>query len=231
MTKDPQPRFTDEDIFSPVYCRHCHEHTPRTVIAQYHGFCLVCISAIYYADTMIGRCRECNSTNLHQARMTVTCNYCGHRCSTSEMRLARLKGQTLHNRQEWIDQVRPILFEVDSAIGVEAHVSILLGPKNDVRETIFDIGTWDHVTFSIDNIVAAANAVEATKIIMAHNHPRPFSSTPSDLDVETAARLLGYLGHRGIQIVDDLVVCRGSSGPELKSVMNTRRFKDQIRGY
>ena len=231
MADDQQTSLTDEDIFSPVYCRRCHAHSPRAIVRRYHGLCLECICAIYYASTGIGRCQECASANLRLIGMTVVCNYCRHECSVPAFHLSLLKGQFLRNRQEWVERIRPVLFEVDSAMGVEAHISVLLGPRNDVRDTLLDIGTFNRVFFSIDKIAETAREVGATKVVVAHNHPGVLSSAPSDLDVETAARLLVYLGERGVQVVDNLVACRGTTGPELKSVMNTKRFKDQIRAY
>jgi len=116
-------------------------------------------------------------------------------------------------------------------MAVEAHISILLSETNEVRDSILDIGSWDHVQYALDKIASTARQAGACKVVMAHNHPGWFNSTPSDQDVESAAATCLYLKPRGIEVVDVLVVCRGGGQPELKSVFNTLRFKQMTREY
>jgi len=227
--------FTEEDEFDPIYCRGCHEHVPRAEAEQYHGLCIKCATELYQTDTGVGQCLNCGSTNLTHRYSQVRCNYCGHSCSVLEhrvvSRLEQLKGTQLRNRYEWTERVRPVLFEVERHKQVEAQVVILLSDTNWVQDSILNIGTWTEVRFSIDNIAQTAHKVNACKVIMAHNHPSWFDSTPSDQDVESAARVYFYLRSNGVEVVDDLVVCRSGGRPELKSVHNTLRFKQMVKKY
>ena len=228
-------RFTEEDEFHPIYCRRCRKHVPRTEADRYAGLCTKCATELYHTDTGVGQCLNCGSPNLTNRYSQVRCDYCGHSCSVFEHQLVsgfkQLEGTQLRNRYEWTERVRPILFEIEARKHIEAQVVILLSKTNQVEDSILNLGTWNHVQFSIDEIVRRARKVHAYKAIMAHNHPGWFDSTPSDQDVESAARVYFYLKSNGVEVVDDLVVCRSGGRPELKSVHNTLRFKHMIKNY
>jgi len=230
-----QSQFTEEDEFYPIYCRRCRKHVPRTEADRYGGLCTKCATRLYQTDTGVGQCLNCGSTNLTSRYSQVRCNYCGHSCSLFEHQivsgLERLKGTQLRNRYEWTERVRPILFEVERHKHVEAQVVILLSESNRVQDSILNIGTWNQVRFSIDNIAQKAREVNACKVITAHNHPSWFDSTPSDPDVESAARVYLYLKSNGIEVMDDLVVCGTGGKRQLKSVHNTHRFKQMLKNY
>ncbi len=237
MTQAQQPsHFTEEDVFNPVYCPRCHRHVPRAEAERYRRLCQDCATELYYTDTEHGKCPRCGSTNIAYSQRCVTCNYCGqYTCSAFEhdlnSSLAQLRGTRLHNRYEWVEYVRPILFAIDQHMRVEAQVTILLSDVNEVLDSIITLGGQFHVQFSLTEILAAARRLGARKLIMAHSHPNEYWATPSDTDVESGVRVYLYASSEGLEVVDDLVVCKVRGSPELKSVHNTHRFKQMIRQY
>ena len=87
--------FTEEDRLFPVYCIDCRKQLPRALSAQNGGRCADCIAAdqvarqlaaqqaqamlaqqaalkqqqagqVYYANTGMGQCPQCGSTNIFQ---------------------------------------------------------------------------------------------------------------------------------------------------------------------
>ena len=107
----------------------------------------------------------------------------------------------------------------------ESAAILFLDSDNRCINTEVRFGSSRSVKFPTNEIIRNAKAFRSTKIVLMHNHPddRP---TPSDKDVMHAANLNDLLGDE-IELVDDLVWCRN----QVKSVLNTLRYKQMIKTY
>lgn len=142
-----------------------------------------------------------------------------------------LMGSVLATRYDWIRCIRPILLEIDSKREVEGLVVVALSRENRVVHVRVLTGSRHSVSFSIAETVANAQAASAAKVILGHCHPSHSSALPSDQDVESAAALHFALQNAGLELADDLVVCKTSEGLALKSTLATHRFKQMVCEY
>jgi hypothetical protein len=143
----------------------------------------------------------------------------------------RLLGCRCASRRDFVAIIGPILDEIDSERECEGLVVILLNDGGRAVGALVRIGTRSSVTFSIDDVLAAAAKVGASKVVCAHSHPARSSAVPSDVDVQSAADVHFALEASDIRLADDLVLCRVDGGRDLKSVTATRRFADMVRAY
>ena len=147
--------------------------------------------------------------------------------SKSLERLSREQvGSVIANRLAWKDLVE----EHIAHISFEISVIALLTAASQVLAIDYRLGEESTVTHAPADIVALAEHVGATKIVGTHNHPGA-SATPSDMDVAYCAALWDLARTQGIELVDYVVVCGGSADSQLRSVLQTRRFRDMVKGY
>ena len=135
-------------------------------------------------------------------------------------------GILIDNRKQAVDYMWNILEPVHDGLRREAIVITYLNEMNKIIKTDVQIGEATSVTYPTDMIVNGAVAARAIKIIVGHNHPGNYTM-PSDQDVYHCSSLYLALLSKGIRLMDDLVVC----GVQLKSIMNTLRFKQMVRNY
>ena len=147
-----------------------------------------------------------------------------------EERIAKIiqksHGLLVDNRKHAIDYIWNILKPVHTILNREALVVVYLNEVNKIIDTDVCMGNATSVSYPTDEILDNAVNKRATKVILGHNHPRNYT-TPSDQDVYHCSSLYSLLSSSGIQLMDDLVVC----GVQLKSIMNTLRFKQIIKTY
>ena len=111
-------------------------------------------------------------------------------------------------------------------LGLEAAIVLYLNGDNVCAKAEVHFGDETSVYLPPERLRRSAEISGAEKVVMMHNHPdnRPI---PSDPDVNHAAFLTEVLDP-GISLVDDFVWCRGG---KIKSVLNTKRYKDMMREY
>jgi DNA repair protein RadC len=119
-----------------------------------------------------------------------------------------------------------MLHPIHSILDREALVVVLLGETNRIIDMDVRMGDRTSVSCPSDEILDLAINRQATKVTVGHNHPGN-RTTPSDQDVYHCSSLHVLLCSNGIQLIDDLVLC----GAQLKSVMNTLRFKQMVKNY
>jgi hypothetical protein len=140
------------------------------------------------------------------------------------------KGSYVGNRHELFEQISPILFWFADQ-GVEALVALLLRPDSTVAAAAVKVGESNQVEYDPRPLFEAAEKRGATKMLFGHNHPNASSPRPSDEDVFSCLDLHRECEEKGIDMADDVVVCRTAEGRTLKSVTQTTRFRTMIRGY
>ena len=144
--------------------------------------------------------------------------------SKAEQIALSFKGRVISNRQQAISIAQEVLNHFHT-LGKESAVAFLLDSNNMCRDVNVWFGTRSVVTVPQTEICDMAVNAGANKVIMVHNHTDE-RAIPSDADVSHAAQLHEMLPV-GIELVDDLVWCRNG----VKSVLNTHRYKQMIRGY
>ena len=135
-------------------------------------------------------------------------------------------GILIDNRKHAVDYMWNILKPVHETLRCEALVIVYLDGMNKIIDTDVRIGSSASVTYPTEEIANSAINKEAIKVVLGHNHPGNYTA-PSDNDVYHCASLYTFLSSNRIQLIDDLVVC----GVQLRSIMNTHRFKQMIRNY
>lgn len=135
-------------------------------------------------------------------------------------------GGVIDNRKRAVDYVWRILAPVHAALGREALVVVYLDIVNSIVHIDVRFGNATSVSFPPEEILHSAIKRHAAKVVLGHNHPGNYT-TPSDNDVYHCVALYEMLSANGIQLLEDLVVC----GPQLKSTLNTHRFKQMLKGY
>lgn len=131
----------------------------------------------------------------------------------------------LSSRLQWKQAIQRLFAGARFEISVVAY----LDAENHVLSLQFEVGNVYAVNHPPTEIAGRAAEVGATKLIVAHNHPA-FGATPSDADVEWAAVLYSLAKEQCIELVDDVVLC-GTDTAALRSVLQTRRFRDLVREY
>lgn len=136
-----------------------------------------------------------------------------------------LVGQLLPSRIMWKAAIQHLFTDLP----IEVSLVAFLDEMNRVLGLDFAVGTETRVPHPPAGMILCATSLGATKIVMAHNHPQG-GPTPSDMDAEWAATVHMLAKEQGIELVDCIVLCSLHSA-SLRSVLDTRRFKDYIREY
>lgn len=134
-------------------------------------------------------------------------------------------GSVIHNRVEALKAMQELLTPFHQKL-IECLVVISLDNRNIVKNIDVQEGTTYTVQYPISDVLDFVIANKSSKVILGHNHPIS-RATPSDADVVHGANLYLAAKEQNIEILDDLVICE----EELKSIMNTLRFKQLIRKY
>ena len=136
-----------------------------------------------------------------------------------------IEGQVISNRFEASKAVSWVL-KYFHDIHLESIVVFYLNEMNTCVEAVVRFGDEQSVNFPTDEICIIAQTRGASKLVIAHNHPRN-RSTPSDNDIYFAIDLLQNASMHSLEILDNLVWCNNG----LKSIHNTLRFKQMIKSY
>ena len=97
---------------------------------------------------------------------------------------------------------------VAACIGRTVETAFLLCYDNAMKELFFDIiseGTADTVMLLCRRVVEVAIRVNASAVIIAHNHPGGFA-IPSQADVSMTHQLSKLLGGISIRLLDHIIV-------------------------
>lgn len=135
-------------------------------------------------------------------------------------------GILIDNRKHAVDYMWNILEPAHNTLNRETIIITYLDEMNKIIKTNVQIGDATSVTYPTSRIINEAIAMGAIKVIIGHNHPGNYT-IPSDQDVYHCSELYMELSSNGVQLMDDLVIC----GIQLKSIMNTLRFKQMVRSY
>ena len=88
---------------------------------------------------------------------------------------------------------------------VETIMLAALDNKNKIIScSIVSEGESDHATLSKRKVMEEAMRVKATRVILAHNHPRGFA-VPSSEDLYLTGEIYSLLRSVGIELVDHVV--------------------------
>ena len=136
-----------------------------------------------------------------------------------------IEGQMISSRYEAANAVSWVLKYFHN-IHLESIVVFYLNETNTCVEAVVRFGNEQSVNFPTEEICSMAQTKGASKLVIAHNHPRN-RSTPSDNDIYFAVDLLQNACMYNLEILDNLVWCNNG----LKSIHNTLRFKQMIRDY
>ncbi|NQS89712.1 hypothetical protein HQ584_07995 [Patescibacteria group bacterium] len=135
-------------------------------------------------------------------------------------------GMLISNRKDALDHMWDILMPIHLSLKCEALVVIYLDSMNKVIDTDVRFGDRSSVSYPTDEIISNVKDRNAKKIVLGHNHPNNYTK-PSDQDVYHCSCLYVNALSENIDLMDDLVVC----GIQLKSITNTRRFKQMVKAY
>lgn len=94
-------------------------------------------------------------------------------------------------------------------LGHEEVLALFLNSNNEIihRESIFR-GSLSEVTISSRDILARALAVNASGIILTHNHPSG-NPLPSQADIRQTETLKKACDTMGISLLDHIIICKG----------------------
>lgn len=79
-----------------------------------------------------------------------------------------------------------------------------------VAETVLAEGAPDHVALNMRKLTALVTALDASLVILAHNHPSGGCS-PSKADIATTRMVAALLGSVGASLFDHLIVTRAET--------------------
>ena len=98
----------------------------------------------------------------------------------------------------------------------EVHVAFLDSQKRVISHDVLCKGSVNGVGLCFRELFRMAVKVNASSVILAHNHPGGDPS-PSDEDVETTRKLQKTGDLIGINVIDHIVIGRGISFSMLKN--------------
>jgi DNA repair protein RadC len=133
-------------------------------------------------------------------------------------------GRQIKNRRAALQTARAVLPHFHQ-LGFESAAVLFLDDNNNCVHSEVRFGDETSVALPQAELFSACKRTGASKLVLMHNHPDN-RAMPSDADVEYAADLYEGLPD-DVSLVDDFVWCRN----EIKSVLNTKRFKQLVRPY